>query len=270
MKEVLEMKFDLTVPITIYELLALLMSIIAILIPVIQTIWRKWGIQPKIEYYPNGNIQLYFNHSGSYLQLNGVYEALNKPAVVKHIKITIRRHIDNHELNLSWSTFISPITQRVAGNAMQTNETAHPFRIDADSIMCAFTEFADPYDTFRKTFLVKTQTLFQKIQKIRSDFPDYQNAIQEYQSTAEYVAAKAFVEKEFFWSIGKYDMILETEYGKKHLTKTFEFSINDTDYHRLYQNVEESLISPLKDAYLVPRNYQYADIQIINKLLQNK
>ena len=148
---------------TSYEIVAICLSSIAILIPIVQWGWKKWVQKPILNYHPNGTARLLFNQSGSYLQIDGVYEAVNKPISVKNISVCVKRQRDNETLNLTWSTFISPVVQRVAGNAVQTNETAHPFRIEANSIMCAFTEFADAFNSYAKTFKTKTDVLFQNI-----------------------------------------------------------------------------------------------------------
>lgn len=47
-----------TVPMTLYEKLALIMSAIAILIPIIQWAWRKWAMKPILKYHPTGRASL--------------------------------------------------------------------------------------------------------------------------------------------------------------------------------------------------------------------
>ena len=79
------MKFDFSVPMTIYEFLAIVLSAIAILIPIFQAIWKKWIIKEKLNFLPTGRIALFFNQSGSYIRVDGVYEAENKTISVKNI-----------------------------------------------------------------------------------------------------------------------------------------------------------------------------------------
>ena len=57
---------------TPYEIVAICLSSIAILIPFIQWAWKKWICKAKLNYYPTGQAYLYFNHSGSYLRIDGV------------------------------------------------------------------------------------------------------------------------------------------------------------------------------------------------------
>ena len=247
---------------TPYEIMAISLSAIAILIPILQWAWRKWIQKPILDYHPNGKARLFFNQSGSYLRIDGVYEAKNKPISIKKIDVCIKRQKDSKSLNLTWSTFISPVVQRVGINAIQSNETAHPFRIEANSIMCAFIEFADAFDSYTKTFLAKTSTLFQCIPQIHTEEQDYETALKIYKSNPEFAVAHSLVEKEFFWEIGKYDVTIQTHYEKKTLSCTFEFSIGQADYQLISQNITESLLSPLEDSYSLLRNYRWVDVEL--------
>lgn len=87
-------------------------------------------------------------------------------------------------------------------------------------------------------------------------------ALSDYKSSPEFANAKQLVEKEFFWEIGKYKIEIEVLYGKN--TKHFEcsFDINEQENSMLLQNVDESLVSPLKDSYGIGRNYTWAVIEI--------
>ena len=250
---------------TPYEIVAICLSAIAIIIPIIQWAWKKWIQKSKLNYHPNGTARLLFNQSGSYLQINGVYEAINKPISVKNISVSVKRQKDNESLNLTWSTFISPVVQRMGDNSVQTNETAHPFRIEANSITCVFTEFADAFNSYEKTFKTKTYALFQNIPDICKNAMDYSLALPKYQSLSEYNNAKSFVENEFFWNIGKYDVVIQARYENKTIDYVFEFSVGEADYQQISQNINESLISPLKDAYGMLRNYQFVDVELKEK-----
>ena len=44
---------------TVYEKWALILSAIAILIPIIQWVWKKWIVQPKLNHYHTGFILIY-------------------------------------------------------------------------------------------------------------------------------------------------------------------------------------------------------------------
>lgn len=256
------MKIDFNTPMTFYELLAIILAVVAIIIPLAQTIWKKWIQKSKLSYISNGSAKLLFNQSGSYLQIDGVYEAINKPISVKKVTIQIKRQKDDAKLKLSWSSFRSPVYQNIAGNSLQTTETAHPFRIDADSVMCAFIEFADAFDSFGKTFYQETKSLFESIVQIRKAYEDYAEALNQYQSSEEYKRVKSIIEKDFFWNIGQYSIALESFYKNESVKYFFTFSINESDYKQLKSNIDESLISPLKDRYAIMRNYQYINVEL--------
>ena len=66
------MAIDFDTPMTFYELLAVILAAIAIIIPIVQAIWKKWFKKEKLNYISNGKAKLLFNQSGSYLQIDGV------------------------------------------------------------------------------------------------------------------------------------------------------------------------------------------------------
>ncbi|MCM1214301.1 MAG: hypothetical protein NC331_01495 [Lachnospiraceae bacterium] len=248
--------------ITIYEVLALILAGVAILIPIIQWAWKKWAVKPVLIYIPTGRATLFFNQSGSYIRIEGVYEAKYKPISVKKIAVTIKRQRDDKTLNLKWSSFISPINQNVLGNYMQTIESAHPFRIEADSIQCAFTEFGDSYDSFGKTFRSSTSALFGKISEITTNYKDYSSAEKVYKDIPEYVVAKEILSKEFFWEIGKYSVDIEVDYGDENKHFSYMFSVGEQENKLLMDNIEEALVSPLKSVYGVNWDYHTAIVEI--------
>lgn len=131
--------------------------------------------------------------------------------------------------------------------------------------MCAFTEFADAFNSYAKTFKTKTEVLFNNIPNICKEAQNYNEALQKYQTLSEYTSAKSFVESEFFWEIGKYDVVIQARYDKKTINYLFEFSVGQADYQQINQNIDESLISPLKDAHGIMRNYQFVDVELKEK-----
>lgn len=234
---------------TQYEVISLIISIVAILIPIGQFIFRKVFKQPKIRFYSNGKATLYFNHSGSYLRVDGVIEAINQQISVKKIDVSVTRKRDEKKLNLSWSYFISPVTQNFSGAYSQTTEKAHPFRIEADSMNCAFTEFSDEYNSSWKRMTSYTKDLFESILQIKSANQNYEDALIVYKNSELYKEAKQNISNEFFWEIGKYNLTITILYLNKKSTFTYQFEVNVNDGQALLQNIDESLIAPLKDSY---------------------
>ena len=250
---------------TPYEIVAICLSSIAILIPLIQWAWKKWVCKAKLNYYLTGQAYLYFNHSGSYLRIDGVYEALKKPIALKNVDLHIRRQKDDQKLNLTWSSFISPVSQTIAGNFSQITEYAHPFRIESDSIACAFIEFGDQFNSSGKIIAKQLEILAEKIKSSIGNGKSYEAVLEEYRALPEFATAKAVLAKEFYWEIGKYDVDMEVRYGKMTVHFHCQIVVDEMQNTKLKQNIEESLISPIKDIYHIPRNYQNIRIEIEEK-----
>ena len=132
---------------TVYEKWALILSAIAIVIPFLQAAYKKWIATAKVKFYPTGQATLFFNQSGSYIRINGVIESERSSATIKKMSIVLTRKRDDRKLNLVWSYLISPVNANMLGNYVQTTEAAHPFRVEADSVACAFVEYSDPSDS---------------------------------------------------------------------------------------------------------------------------
>lgn len=256
------MNIDFSKAMTIYELLALVLAVIALLVPLVKWIWNKWILKAKVSFLPIGRAVLYFNQSGSYIRVDGVYEAENKPICVKMISISLTRQKDDRKLNLSWSSFISPVNQSMVGNYLQTTESAHPFRIEADSVVSAFTEFGDMFNAFGKTFAANTSILFGKIPELREQNQNYNTALLDYKRLPEYDQAKELLKKEFFWEVGKYDIDICVEYGKEKKYFSWSVAVGETEYTSLVGNIDEALLSPLKDAYGVRWDYHAAVVEL--------
>lgn len=265
------MMIDFETPMSIYELLALSISIIAIIIPIGRCLWNKWGKKAKLNYLPNGTVNLFFNQSGSYLRIDGAYEAVNKPISVKSIAVSVIRRKDDKKLNLSWSSFISPVNQSLVGNYIQTTEKAHPFRIEADSIACAFTEFADPFDSAGKVFERTIKDLFEQSRQPIID-GNYDDAVIKYCQMEKYIQAKSTLEKEFFWEIGKYDIMIYVQFSGKMVEFHYSMCIDESSHKKLYENIDESLVAPLKRIYGIAWSFQNANVEIteINQKYKNK
>ncbi len=259
------MKFDFSVPMTFYEFLAIILAVVAIVIPIGQAIWKKWVVKGKLNFLPTGRVALFFNQSGSYIRVDGVYEAMNKAISVKNISAKVIRQKDDRTLNLSWSSFISPVNQNMVGAFLQTTETAHPFRIEADSIACAFTEFSDSFDSFGKKFRTNTASLFKRIPEIGKSCNSYELAEVQYKCLPEYIDARTLLEKEFFWEIGKYSIEIAAEYGKTCSNFKLEFSVGEYEHNYLLKNIDEALCSKLKSAYNMGWDYHTVLIEMQNK-----
>lgn len=256
------MTIDFDTPMTFYELLAIILAVIAIIIPILQWIWKKWVIKPVLNHLITGRAFLFINRSGSYMQIEGVYDAQNKPILIRKISLKLIRKKDDKALNLAWSIFVSPINQQFVGNFASTTEMAHPFRIEQNSMVSAFTQFSDSFNSSERTF----HPFYEKLEKEASKFINseysYDEALQEYTKTNTYETALSALQKELFWEIGKYRATLQVEYDHKTTNFIYEFEINAETSDLLSHNVKETLIAPLKDIYKVPYSFKSVQVEL--------
>lgn len=251
-----------TAPMTLYETLALIMSAIAILIPIIQWAWRKWAMKPILKYHPTGRASLWCNTSGSYITVEGIFEALRKPIIVKKMAVEIERKQDGRKLNLQWSTFISPTNQSIAGNFTSSMETAHPFRVEADSIMCAFTEYADFFDAARKSIEPAMTKYAQAWEQCRGNMQSPQQAMQHMQNSEEYAAARAELEKALYWEIGQYSLNLVVNHGNTTSTYMYSFAVSEKERDKLQANIREVLNTIVYRTYGIQPHFQTVQVEI--------
>lgn len=249
-------------PMTTYEKLAITLSVIAILIPIIQWAWRKWAVSPVLSHMTTGKAYLFFNTSGSYLQLEGVFEAERKPITVKNVELKVVKKQNSEALNLSWSVFNSPINQQIVGNYASTMEKAHPFRIEADSVVCAFIEFTDFYESATKSFNPLFNLLLNEAGKLIQSGLNYEQAYSKYIKLESYANAKNALSKHFFWTIGEYLATMEVEYGKKKRSFFYVFEVNESNNERLMSNFNETLLIPLKSVYNMQSSMQSVSIAV--------
>lgn len=248
---------------TIYEKWALALSIIAIVVPFVQWIWRRWLIKPELNYYPTGRAFLFTNKSGSYIQIEGVFEALRKPISIKNISLSVVRKKDGASLELRWSSFLNPANQRIMGAVTSISETAHPFRIDADSVTCAFTEFADFYNSSYKTLQPYFDANIEELNKIISEKQNDTDVYTFYSSSAAYKNAIEALHRENFWEISKYEIIMDVEYGSNHKKFKYSFEVSRELTNDLQANMRETIDSCFKDVYNKPYNFKICQVELM-------
>lgn len=253
-----------------YERIATIISIVAIifsvLIPLCQWIWKRWIETAKVTFHQSGQATLFFNQSGSYIRFNGVIESKNKAATIRKMSLTVQRNRDERKLNLEWSYLISPIHQSMLGNIVQTMEVAHPFRVEADSVACAFIEYSDPSDSSGIKIRKICSDLAPTINTIVSECTCYDDAWGRLSKELAYSESKKDLLNDFFWDTGKYsvDVIVEYDKGK---TKRFSymFSVSEQNYTDLRSNIDESLVCALKGFYRQAAAFKTPMVEIIEK-----
>jgi len=246
---------------TEYEIISTTISIIAltlsILIPLLQWIWRKWIVKAKVKYYSTGQATLFFNKDGSYIQINGIVESEGKTTTIKKIKIIVTRKRDDLKLNLTWSHSVSPVSQSILGNYVQTTELSHPFRVEADNFACAFVVYSDIFNSSGIKIRNICANLINETQEIYQEI-NYNQALNRLLTSASYINAKGQITNECFWETGKYAVDIIVEYGEQDVKSfPYEFYISEQNYFELQKNIDEILITQLKINYRV-NSYFYA------------
>lgn len=240
------MSFNFEQPITAYELIAIILSVFALIIPSIKFVYNKLIKRLKIDFLPSGMITLYFNKSGAYISLGGVYEAKNKDATVKEISSKITRQSDNSTLSLNWSTFPSPVYREFGGKYETTFETAHPFKVDADTLYPVFIEFSSPNDNMSEI----TNEILSPLNKAASTILNRQDinltaADTQIKQLKEYRDAQISINDNFFWKPGSYILELTTKYNNLCMSKKYVFDLSNDESTRLRKNIDMLLVQPV-------------------------
>jgi len=240
------MKFDFSTPMTIYEFLAIILAALALVIPFFKWIYDKYIRKLKINFLASGKLSVFFNKSGAYVSLGGVYEAKNKTAAVKNISAKIKRTSDKAILSLRWSTFQSPVFRQIAGNYETSFETAHPFKVEADTLTPVFVEFENAEQNSGEIINSIINPLHKKA---LSDMNAQNIPVQAYDPTyrgsKEYKDALIAINDIFFWKPGEYTIELITEYNNSTFSCYGEFSLTKEDSEKLRANIEELFVEPL-------------------------
>ena len=244
---------------TKYEKISVLLSIaaiaISILVPLVQWLYREKR-KAILKYYPTGHALAYCNLSGSYIRIDGVFEALRRAISLKKVSICITREKDEKKLNLEWYKLCSPASQSFMGMQASAEELAHPFRIDADHVACAFIEFSDPTDSAGKAIRLEYNNLLDECKKIKLSEPDYNKAVLLLKNTESYKTLKSALRKELFWEIGNYHATITANFADKDTVFTIITSVSESQYSQFLLGIEELCVYQLKNLYGMQGNYQ--------------
>lgn len=245
------MSFDFTTPISAYEFLAIILAILALVIPFFKWLYNEKVKRVKVDFLPSGMITLYYNRSGSYISLGGVFEARNKAAIVKEITAKVIRGSDSAALALLWSSFSSPIVKKIAGTMERSFETAHPFRIDKDSLYPVFVEFQHANVNADEVFIKLAMPALNVANSFASQVnADYSSAVYQTKSTKEYHDACLALNDYFFWKCDSYRLIMTTKYEDSTIEKEYVFSISDEESRKLRTNLDALLIEPISKRFM--------------------
>ena len=92
----------------------------------------------------------------------------------------------------------------------------------------------------------------------------YDDALKRYVETDAYSEAKHELSNELFWKIGSYHLSISAVYGNMKKNFKFQFDVSQEQYQQLQNNIEETLVMPLKQLYRVP-----LDIRIVESKLNS-
>jgi len=249
---------------TSYEFIAIIVSLVALFMPLIKKICVYIFYKRKIKFYPNGQIILFFNQSGAYFRIYGTYESINDQSLIRSINVKIVRRNDNFTLNYQWSSFISPVIQNISNNSfVDTRAIAHPFIIMKNSIYPAFIEFSDPSNS--------SEILIRKIiNKYTNDISidsqqQFHSLYEKLVNSKKFEDAKHDIAQEFVWKIGIYDVNIEVKFNSNVIIMSYYFEINENEYSKLYMNIEEILLCNFKKLYYQNINFYTANIPLHDK-----
>lgn len=250
------MNFDFSVPMTFYELLAIVLAALALVIPAFQWLYKLIFKHLKFDFIPSGKITLYFNKSGAYISCGGVYSAQNKPVAVEKIAAIISRDSDKAELELDWSTFHSSMYRDVGGKIEKSFETAHPFMVETGAFVPVFVEFEKSGQTMmslveqriRDVHILANRIL--ATESVTLNFADTQ--LKSYQ---EYRDAITDISDFFFWRSGSYHLELTTSYSGHTQIKRYGFSISEAESALLRSNIDNILVEPIANHFQLGLNY---------------
>ena len=175
--------------------------------------------------------------------MGGVYEAQNKSTTIKEISAKVVRKADNATLSLMWSTFPSPVVRSVAGNYESSFETAHPFKVEADTLVPAFVEFANTASNMDET----TNGVLQPVKNaslpilLQANITVY-TADSGVKALPEYNAAKLTLNDYFFWKKGTYEIILTTVHSKGSFDKKYELQLSKEESAKMRENIDNLLV----------------------------
>lgn len=240
------MNIDFSKPIDIISIISTGISLLAFFRPEITMLYRKLFEKLELIYIPDGYIYLFFNSSGSYVRLNSSIEAKNRESVLKKIDISVCRNSDERKLKLKWSSFVMPFFQQTPNGFTSGMEVAHPFTIEKNKMQPLFIEFGKEY--------VATDSLYvdyyQKIKEIKYISTDYEDAYNRLIGTTEYLRVKERIKNEKFWEPGIYNLNVSILHDDSEKTEfSYNFTLDTIMCERFDDNVEESLVAPLKQYY---------------------
>lgn len=137
-----------------------------------------------------------------------------------------------------------------------------PFRIENDSIVCAFVQYADANGSADRTLNPLHSNLAKTAEELFKTSKTFDEAKAKYIDTDEYKVLKNEAMGFFFWKIGKYTAEIQTKFENKSTTFKYEFEVNETSNSDLIFDFEEILLIPLYNRYGFQTNMKTVQVEL--------
>ena len=241
---------------TIYEIIATVIAGLALIQPWVITLYKKIFKKIKVSFLPSAKIKLFYNRSGSYLNMGGVIESKNQSSTIKNICAKVIRQKDNAELKLDWSSFISPINQTIGNNYVSTNENARPFKIAANELAPVFVELANADDKTNNRLFEIYNKIALECNKITKKNVNFEQAIVELSNLTEYKKFKQELLEDFYWKESDYIVEFVITYNDNcRVVYKYKFNLSKQEATSLKENIDKALQSELNRLYYMPCNF---------------
>lgn len=250
------MKFDFSQPITTYEFIAIILSTIALLIPILKFLYNKFICKARIELILFDNLKLFFNKSGPYCRVGIAINCLKQDSTISRFNMKIIREEDNATLKLGNCTFLPTITQSVSGNYLVSQETSHPFNVKKDGIIPIVMEFSlSNNEVVNELKMVFTDNI-NYVNRELKDSTEYEQIKKRLLANDKYIEGSKRLLEEFFWKKGNYKMVIYCNYNNSYCEKkVFNFNITTQESEKLKNNIQEAFLSDLNQNFFIPNNF---------------
>jgi len=234
------------------SLIAIVVSILALLMPLWQYLYQKFFRPLKIRIIPFNKTAFLFNESGSYIKMKFSIDCENQDMVISKIgvEVTSHRKVKKEILLLNWN-FFEPVNFNWLGsnmsNSINTTAYARPIKVNKSSIEPFIIEFSsNSQDVINELSALsdeRSNSLNNYIATLpNKDTVKIQEVIDGYKNTNEYSTTFNAYEKYLFWEAGDYSLKVIIEYGKdKQYTQTYKFSLDSQEAQKIKENIEKTI-----------------------------
>lgn len=249
------------------SLWALIVSLLAFLMPLWQYLYRKFFKPLSLHIVPFNRTNLIFNESGSYAVVKFSIDCKNRNIVINNIRVEIetRRAIKNETLYLDWN-FFEPVSLNWLGsnmaNSINTTAYARPIKVDKDSIEPCIIEFSnnniDAINALSELANRRNEQLNDFILSLTTEDekPSVQAVIDGFRKTNEYRELCSLYEKYLFWESGEYTLTVFLDYDDgKVYSQSFSFTVTAEEAKHEKTNIDKTVFCRMMKENNIPINF---------------